>query len=142
MAEAATMTQSAVARFEAGATVPTLPVLERLARALDVEHDRFGVPSLCPLSAQTKGWHHFSWTPRWVGALQPHPLSFARRPLAALVADPSCGSGEGAFVQLGLWGQRRAAEADSPSLGVLGDYLQLVGRYEGCVGEDAACWWV
>jgi transcriptional regulator with XRE-family HTH domain len=31
------MTQSAVARFEAGGTVPTLPVLERLARALDVE---------------------------------------------------------------------------------------------------------
>ncbi|MBM0204800.1 helix-turn-helix transcriptional regulator [Micromonospora sp. STR1s_5] len=29
------MTQSAVARFEAGGTVPTLPVLERLARALD-----------------------------------------------------------------------------------------------------------
>ena len=37
LAEAASMTQSAVARFEAGATVPTLPVLERLARALDVE---------------------------------------------------------------------------------------------------------
>ncbi|MFC4042195.1 multiprotein-bridging factor 1 family protein [Dactylosporangium siamense] len=31
------MTQSAIARFEAGGTVPTLPVLERLARALDVE---------------------------------------------------------------------------------------------------------
>ncbi|MEU5942333.1 helix-turn-helix transcriptional regulator [Micromonospora sp. NPDC047548] len=30
------MTQSAVARFEAGGTVPTLPVLERLAAALDV----------------------------------------------------------------------------------------------------------
>jgi ribosome-binding protein aMBF1 (putative translation factor) len=37
LAEAASMTQSAVARFEAGGTVPTLPVLERLARALDVE---------------------------------------------------------------------------------------------------------
>jgi len=37
LAEAAGMTQSAVARFEAGGTVPTLPVLERLARALDVE---------------------------------------------------------------------------------------------------------
>ncbi|MER7009089.1 helix-turn-helix transcriptional regulator [Dactylosporangium sp. NPDC000555] len=37
LAEAAAMTQSAVARFEAGGTVPTLPVLERLARALDVE---------------------------------------------------------------------------------------------------------
>ena len=30
------MTQSAVARFEAGGTVPTLPVLERLAAALNV----------------------------------------------------------------------------------------------------------
>ncbi|MDM4720238.1 helix-turn-helix transcriptional regulator [Micromonospora sp. WMMA1363] len=29
------MTQSAVARFEAGGTVPTLPVLERLAAALN-----------------------------------------------------------------------------------------------------------
>lgn len=36
LAEAAGMTQSAVARFEAGGTVPTLPVLERLAAALDV----------------------------------------------------------------------------------------------------------
>jgi len=34
LARAAGMTQSAVARFEAGGTVPTLPVLERLARAL------------------------------------------------------------------------------------------------------------
>lgn len=32
-------TQSAVARFEAGGTVPTLPVLERLAHALDVTLD-------------------------------------------------------------------------------------------------------
>jgi transcriptional regulator with XRE-family HTH domain len=31
------MTQSAVARFEAGGTTPTLSVLERLARALDAE---------------------------------------------------------------------------------------------------------
>ena len=31
------MTQSAVARFEAGGTVPTIPVLERLARALEAE---------------------------------------------------------------------------------------------------------
>ena len=31
------MTQSAVARFESGGTVPTLPILERLARALEVE---------------------------------------------------------------------------------------------------------
>jgi transcriptional regulator with XRE-family HTH domain len=29
------MTQPAVARFEAGGTIPTLPVLQRLARALD-----------------------------------------------------------------------------------------------------------
>ncbi|MGH3774740.1 MAG: helix-turn-helix domain-containing protein [Pseudonocardiaceae bacterium] len=31
------MTQPAVARFEAGGTVPTLPVLERLARSLGAE---------------------------------------------------------------------------------------------------------
>lgn len=37
LAQAAGMTQSAVARFEAGGTVPTLPVLERLAHALDTE---------------------------------------------------------------------------------------------------------
>jgi len=37
LAEAAGMTQSAVARFEAGGTIPTLPVLERLAQALDAE---------------------------------------------------------------------------------------------------------
>jgi ribosome-binding protein aMBF1 (putative translation factor) len=36
LAQASGMTQSAVARFEAGGTVPTLPVLERLALALDV----------------------------------------------------------------------------------------------------------
>ncbi|TYC21977.1 helix-turn-helix transcriptional regulator [Micromonospora sp. MP36] len=35
LARAAGMTQFAVARFEAGGTVPTLVVLERLARALD-----------------------------------------------------------------------------------------------------------
>lgn len=34
---AAAMTQSAVARFEAGGTVPSLPVLERLARALNAD---------------------------------------------------------------------------------------------------------
>jgi ribosome-binding protein aMBF1 (putative translation factor) len=39
LARAAGMTQSAVARFEAGGTVPTLPVLERLAHALDVTLD-------------------------------------------------------------------------------------------------------
>jgi len=37
LAQAAGMTQSAVARFEAGGSVPTLPVLERLANALDVD---------------------------------------------------------------------------------------------------------
>ncbi|GAA0952365.1 helix-turn-helix transcriptional regulator [Nonomuraea longicatena] len=37
LAERADMTQSAVARFEAGGTVPTLPVLERLARAMDAD---------------------------------------------------------------------------------------------------------
>jgi ribosome-binding protein aMBF1 (putative translation factor) len=37
LANAATMTQSAVARFEAGGTVPSLPVLGRLARALDAD---------------------------------------------------------------------------------------------------------
>ncbi|MEU4558646.1 helix-turn-helix transcriptional regulator [Actinoplanes sp. NPDC023936] len=36
LATASGMTQSAVARFEAGGTVPTLMVLERLATALDV----------------------------------------------------------------------------------------------------------
>lgn len=36
LAAAAGMTQSAVARFEAGGTTPTLPVLERLAAALGV----------------------------------------------------------------------------------------------------------
>jgi len=37
LAQAADMTQSAVARFEAGGTATTLPILERLARALDAE---------------------------------------------------------------------------------------------------------
>ncbi|WP_019807463.1 helix-turn-helix transcriptional regulator [Saccharomonospora halophila] len=37
LAHAADMTQSAVARFEAGGTVPSLPVLERLAEALDAD---------------------------------------------------------------------------------------------------------
>lgn len=37
LAEAAHMTQSAVARFEAGGTVPSLPVLHRIADALDAE---------------------------------------------------------------------------------------------------------
>jgi transcriptional regulator with XRE-family HTH domain len=37
LAQTAGMTQSAVARFEAGGTIPTLPVLERLAHALDAK---------------------------------------------------------------------------------------------------------
>jgi ribosome-binding protein aMBF1 (putative translation factor) len=37
LARAAGMTQPAVARFESGGTVPTLPVLERLAGALDAD---------------------------------------------------------------------------------------------------------
>lgn len=37
LAEAAGMTQPAVARFEAGGTVPTIPVLERLAHALGAD---------------------------------------------------------------------------------------------------------
>ena len=37
LASAAGMTQSAVARFEAGGTVPTLPVLARISRALDAD---------------------------------------------------------------------------------------------------------
>lgn len=36
LAKESGMTQSAVARFEAGGTVPTLMVLDRLATALDV----------------------------------------------------------------------------------------------------------
>jgi ribosome-binding protein aMBF1 (putative translation factor) len=36
LAKESGMTQSAIARFEAGGTVPTLPVLERLASALQV----------------------------------------------------------------------------------------------------------
>lgn len=37
LAEAAGMTQPAVARFEAGGTTPTLAVLDRVARALGVD---------------------------------------------------------------------------------------------------------
>jgi len=37
LASAAGMTQSAVARFEAGGTVPTLAVLARVAGALDAD---------------------------------------------------------------------------------------------------------
>ncbi|EFC85393.1 helix-turn-helix transcriptional regulator [Parafrankia sp. EUN1f] len=44
LARAAGMTQSAVARFEAGGTVPTLPVLERLAEALDADLDMRVIP--------------------------------------------------------------------------------------------------
>ncbi len=39
LARRSQMTQSAVARFEAGGTVPTLPVLYRLTRALGVRLD-------------------------------------------------------------------------------------------------------
>jgi transcriptional regulator with XRE-family HTH domain len=45
LARKAGMTQSAVARFEAGGTVPTLAVLERLAHAFQMELDvRFVEP--------------------------------------------------------------------------------------------------
>jgi ribosome-binding protein aMBF1 (putative translation factor) len=37
LARHAGMTQSAVARFEAGGSIPTLPVLQRLARALGAD---------------------------------------------------------------------------------------------------------
>jgi ribosome-binding protein aMBF1 (putative translation factor) len=37
LAQAASMTQPAIARFETGGTVPTLPVLQRLAHALDAD---------------------------------------------------------------------------------------------------------
>jgi HTH-type transcriptional regulator / antitoxin HipB len=37
LAERAGMTQPGVARFEAGGTTPTIPVLERLARALGLQ---------------------------------------------------------------------------------------------------------
>jgi transcriptional regulator with XRE-family HTH domain len=37
LAEAAGMTQSAVARFEAGGTVPTIRILHKIATALDAE---------------------------------------------------------------------------------------------------------
>lgn len=37
LANAARMTQSAVARFEAGGTIPSLPVLDRLAQALEAD---------------------------------------------------------------------------------------------------------
>jgi ribosome-binding protein aMBF1 (putative translation factor) len=37
LATAAGMTQSAVARFEAGGTIPTLPVLGRIADALNAD---------------------------------------------------------------------------------------------------------
>lgn len=47
LAEIAGMTQSAVARFEAGGTVPSLPVLERLAHALDADLDVRLTPRTC-----------------------------------------------------------------------------------------------
>jgi len=45
LARRAGMTQPAVARFEAGGTVPMLPVLERLARSLGAELTVRLVPS-------------------------------------------------------------------------------------------------
>lgn len=45
LARRAGMTQPAVARFEAGGTVPTLPLLERLARALGAKLTVQLVPS-------------------------------------------------------------------------------------------------
>jgi ribosome-binding protein aMBF1 (putative translation factor) len=39
LADAAGMTQPAIARFEAGGTIPTIPVLDRLAAALDAALD-------------------------------------------------------------------------------------------------------
>lgn len=48
LAEAAGMTQPAVARFEAGGTIPTIQVLERLANALDA---RLEVRLTSPTSA-------------------------------------------------------------------------------------------
>lgn len=39
LAAEADMTQSAVARFEAGGTIPTIPVLDRLAHALEADLD-------------------------------------------------------------------------------------------------------
>ncbi|MFI6792492.1 helix-turn-helix domain-containing protein [Nonomuraea sp. NPDC050383] len=44
LAREAGMTQSAVARLEAGGTIPTLPVLERLARALDADVEARSTP--------------------------------------------------------------------------------------------------
>ena len=44
LARAAGMTQSAIARFEAGGTVPTLPVLDRVATALDASLDLHLIP--------------------------------------------------------------------------------------------------
>jgi ribosome-binding protein aMBF1 (putative translation factor) len=37
LADESGMTQPAVARFEAGGTVPTIPLLERIARALEAD---------------------------------------------------------------------------------------------------------
>ncbi|AIG73064.1 Hypothetical protein AJAP_00630 [Amycolatopsis japonica] len=49
LATRAGMTQSAVARFEAGGTVPTIPVLERLAHALEADLDIRITPRLSPV---------------------------------------------------------------------------------------------
>jgi ribosome-binding protein aMBF1 (putative translation factor) len=56
---AAGMTQSAVARLEAGGTVPTLSVLERVARALDARLDVSLVPltgGVGPPADGVRGW--------------------------------------------------------------------------------------
>jgi HTH-type transcriptional regulator / antitoxin HipB len=45
LASRAGMTQSAMARFEAGGTVPTLPVLERIASALEMRLSVELIPS-------------------------------------------------------------------------------------------------
>jgi ribosome-binding protein aMBF1 (putative translation factor) len=48
LAGAAGMTQSAVARFEAGGTVPTLAAQERMARALNMTLDVRFAPDVDP----------------------------------------------------------------------------------------------
>ncbi|WJK42636.1 helix-turn-helix transcriptional regulator [Solwaraspora sp. WMMA2056] len=55
LATASGMTQSAVARFEAGGTVPTLVVLERLATALEVSL-KVGFEPATPPRSKAAGW--------------------------------------------------------------------------------------
>jgi len=54
LADAAAMRQSAVARFEAGGTVPSLPVLGRLAQALNAELNVLIIPRSCSGYAVTR----------------------------------------------------------------------------------------